>query len=75
MVSEKLKLAVLNRRVTTKQYAIAKAAKLHPTTFASLMHDALPIKDGDARVLRIAQAVGVAAKDAFEREGKRQRAQ
>jgi hypothetical protein len=75
-ISRKLKLEVLKRRASgTKSYELAKAAKVHPTTFASFLHDALPFKDGDARVLRIATVLGVAAKEAFEREGKGRRAQ
>jgi hypothetical protein len=68
-VSKKLKLELLKRRAAgAKQYEIAKSAKVHPTILSSLINDALPLKEDDARVMRLAVMLGVAAKHAFERE-------
>jgi hypothetical protein len=68
-VSKKLKLELLKRRAAgAKQYEIAKSAKVHPTILSSLINDALPLKDDDQRVLRLAVVLGVAARHAFERE-------
>jgi plasmid maintenance system antidote protein VapI len=68
-VSERLKLELLQRRAQgVRQYRIARDAGVHPTVVSALINGALPIRDGDERVIRIGAILGFQPKDCFERE-------
>lgn len=65
-VSPVLRAAVWQRRAAgEKQADLARAAKVHPTTFSALINDLVPIQPGDERVKRIAAVVNVRPIDAF----------
>jgi len=49
----------------TRQYQIARQAQVHPSTVSQIIHDALPIKRGDPRVVRLAAQLGLSERDAF----------
>jgi hypothetical protein len=66
-VSARLRHEVIRRRCEgTKQYDIARAAGLHPTTLSSLLHDIVPIREGDSRVLAVGRVLGIPDADCFE---------
>ena len=63
----RLKRALLDYRCSGgKQYTVAMAAGVHPSEVSRLVHDAVPLRDGDERVKRIARALGVPESEAFE---------
>jgi transcriptional regulator with XRE-family HTH domain len=66
MVSSALRLEVLRQRSRgVRQYALARAAGLHPTVLSALINGAIDSHPGDARVLRLAAVLGVPAEQAF----------
>jgi DNA-binding CsgD family transcriptional regulator len=68
-ISERLTLELLRRRASgERQYQIAKAARLHPSTVSALVNDALPIAANDRRVLRLAEVLGLTPADCFQSE-------
>ena len=65
-VSHRLRAAVWAKRAEgLKQFQLARAANLHPSTFSQIVCDIVPIQPGDPRVLRIAAVLGVPATEAF----------
>lgn len=64
MVSKKLKDAVQTDR--RKDYVIAATAGLHPSMLSQLINNILTVKDGDERVIRIGEVIGVGPEDCFE---------
>ena len=65
-VSKKLIVALKLSEVPA--YRVAQRAGLHPAVLSRLIHGADRVRDGDPRVLAIADVLGVSAEDAFERE-------
>jgi hypothetical protein len=51
-----------------RSYQIAHAAQLHPSTLSRLITGAEMAKQGDPRVLRVAEVLGLAPEDCFEAE-------
>jgi transcriptional regulator with XRE-family HTH domain len=49
-----------------RQYDVARAAGLHPTTLSTLLNDIVPLKENDPRVLAIGRVLGVPDADCFE---------
>jgi len=67
MISGKLKEAV--KLSSMKSYEIAHAANLHPSTLSRIMCGIERVKDGDPRVLRVCQVLGLKPEDCLEGEG------
>src|SRR5436189_2033199 len=66
-VSSRLSLECLRRRCEgQRQYDIARAAGLHPTTLSSLLNDIVPLRENDPRVLAIGHVLGISDADCFE---------
>ena len=66
-VSMRLRHELLRRRCQgTKQYEVARAAGLHPTTLSCLINDIVPLRENDPRVLAVARVLGVPDDQAFE---------
>ena len=67
MVSTTLRLELLKRRARgERQYAIARAADVHPSVASALLNGIVPIRRGDPRVVRIGRVVGLSARECFE---------
>jgi hypothetical protein len=65
-VSQKIRSALWTRRAAgEKQHQLARQAGLHPSVFSSVVNDIIPIREGDPRVLAIAEVLGVPAAEAF----------
>jgi hypothetical protein len=66
-VSQRLRHELIRRRCEgAKQYEIARAAGLHPTTLSSLIHDILPLRERDPRVLAVGRVLGLRDEECFE---------
>ena len=65
-LSTELRAAIKLASPQTKAYELAQAAGTHPSTLSGWITGAFPVRDGDPRVLKIAQLVGVAAHRAFD---------
>lgn len=66
-VSESLRRRVFERRMAgERQYVIARKAGLHPSLVSHLLNGSKPIRRHDARVLRLADALGLSADQAIE---------
>ncbi len=66
-VSSRLRLEMLRQRSAgVRQYAVARAAGLHPTTLSSLLNDIVPLKENDPRVLAIGRVLGLPDVECFE---------
>jgi hypothetical protein len=70
-VSQHLKLAALERRLKEPQYETARQCGQHPSVYSSLINDIIPIREGDPRVLKIAEVLGVPSDQAFATERQR----
>lgn len=55
----------LERERGVKQYAIARAARLHPSTVSCLVNSIVPIREHDARVIRLGAALGLRPEECF----------
>lgn len=68
MVLSQRFLTELRSRVAggTRQYQIARRADLHPTTLSQIVNDALPLRSGDVRVVRVGAELGLAPDDCFQ---------
>lgn len=65
--SQELRRRILERRLDgERQYSIARRARLHPSLVSHILNGSTPIQPNDARVLRLANALGVPAEQAFE---------
>jgi len=66
-VSSRLRLEMLRQRCNgVRQYDVARAAGLHPTTVSSLLNDIVPLREHDPRVLAIGRVLGVPDAECFE---------
>jgi hypothetical protein len=50
----------------TRQYVIARQAGVHPTIVSALLNEAIPIKAGDDRVIRIGAVLGLGPEECFK---------
>jgi hypothetical protein len=67
MLSTKLRQELIAARSRgTRQYVIARRAGVHPTIVSALLNEAIPIKHGDDRVIRIGAVLGLGADECFE---------
>jgi transcriptional regulator with XRE-family HTH domain len=62
-ISSELRAAI--KLGTNKQYELAQAIGTHPSQVSGWLTGAIPVRDGDPRVLRLAELVGVPADRAF----------
>lgn len=59
-LSPTVKTAVMVLRMRgTRQYQLARAAKIHPAVLSAMLNDMLPLRADDARVKRLTALVGV----------------
>jgi DNA transposition AAA+ family ATPase len=59
-LSSGVKTAVMVHRVRgTRQYQLARGAKIHPAVLSAMLNDMLPLKADDARVKRLALLLGL----------------
>lgn len=79
-VSHRLRLAALQARSDgRRQYDIARQAAdvlgrpLHPTTVSSLLHDIVPVRADDDRVVALGRVLNVPADECFEPVRERRR--
>ncbi|RLC76842.1 MAG: hypothetical protein DRI61_12555 [Chloroflexi bacterium] len=63
-LSRKLKRAI--RSSNEDLYRIAIEAGMHPSTLSRFLNDARGVKEGDERVLRLAERFGIPPEEAFE---------
>ena len=47
------------------QYRIAQAAGIHPNLLSKLIHNAVPIRPGDERVIRVGEVLGLRPEEVF----------
>lgn len=47
------------------QYRIAQAAGIHPNLLSKLIHNAIPIRPGDERVIRVGEVLGLSPEEVF----------
>lgn len=66
MVSKRLKKVV--KLSPHRNYKIAQAADLHPSTLSQILCGIIQIKDGDSRVIRIGKVLGLKPDECFEGE-------
>lgn len=65
-ISQRLRLAILEARARgRRQYALARAAGLHPTLFSAIINSAVPLHPNDARVIQIGRVLGLEPADCF----------
>src|SRR5437899_13006173 len=62
--SRELLVAVKTARL--RQYELARRAGLDPALVSKIIHNAIPLRPNDVRVRRLARAVGLRVRDAFE---------
>lgn len=68
-VSEELRLAVAKARVSgLRQYHMALTIGCHPSTLSALLSGALPVQEGDERIVRLGAALGVPRERCFSDE-------
>ena len=65
MISQKFKTRV--KMHPMRDYKIALAAGLCPTTLSKIINDAMPVEPGDKRVLAIAKVLGIRESECFEK--------
>lgn len=66
-VSMRLRHKLSRRRCEgLKQYEVARAAGLHPTTLSSLIPDIVPLRENDPRVLAVGRVLGIPDAECFE---------
>ena len=69
MISEKLRRELITARSRgLRQYEIARKARLHPTTLSALVHNAIPVRRNDRRVLAVGHVLGLGEAECFEGE-------
>ncbi len=66
MISKKLFEAI--KLAPMKNYRIAQAARLHPSTLSKLLNGIDEAKAGDPRIVRVAKVLGLRAEDCFEED-------
>ena len=66
MISKKFKIAV--KLADIPAWKIAHQAGINPNVLSKIMSGALRVKQGDQRVLRVAELLGLDPKDCFEME-------
>jgi hypothetical protein len=52
-----------------RQYRLARRARVHPTTVSQIRHDALPLRQGDERVVRLGRLLGLEPDECFATGG------
>jgi hypothetical protein len=73
-VSQRIRSALWQRRAAgEKQHHLARLAG-HPSVFSSVVNDIIPLREGDPRVLKIAEVLGVPPSEAFTRVRERPKA-
>jgi len=66
-LSARFKRAIFDLRFRgVRQSEIAIQAGFHPTAVSKLLHDAVPVRAGDPRVVRLGAALGIPAEECFE---------
>ena len=68
MISHEFKTKV--KMHPMRDYKIALAAGLCPTTLSKILNDAMPVEPGDKRVLAIAEVLGFPADQCFDQKQK-----
>lgn len=66
MISISSKLFQTIKLNQTPAYKLAFQAGIHPNTLSKILHSALPIKNGDSRVLRLGEVLGLKPEELFE---------
>lgn len=69
MVSKILRTAV--KASDMRAYQIAHKAGLHPSTLSQIICGIEQVKDGDPRVLKIGEVVGLKPEECFENPGEK----
>ena len=64
MISKKLKRAV--RLSPHRNYKIARAAGVHPSTLSQILCGIVRVKNGDERVIRIGKVLGLKPDECLE---------
>jgi hypothetical protein len=71
MISRRLRIAV--KHSSYKQYELAQAIVVHPSTLSAWLVGIAPVRDGDRRILQLGAILGVPAKACFSADaGRRQ---
>jgi len=65
-VSKKLRLAV--KTSPHKDYKIANAARMHPSTLSQIINGIIRVHENDDRVIRIGKVLGLKPEECFEKE-------
>ena len=66
MISKKLKRAI--RLSPHRNYKIARAAGVHPSTLSQILCGIVRVKNGDPRVIQIGKVLGLKPGECFEEE-------
>jgi len=69
MISNKLFIALKTSSIPN--YKIAQAAGVHPNWISKVLHKAVKIRQGDPRLLKIGELLGLKPEDIFEKEGQK----
>lgn len=73
MISAKFRSElIIARSRGLRQYEIARKAKVHPTVLSAFVHDAIPVRRDDARVVAVGRVLGLEPAECFEREDERE---
>jgi transcriptional regulator with XRE-family HTH domain len=65
-ISPALRRAIFERRMQgERQYLLALRLGLNPSFVSHILNGSLPVRHNDPRVLRLAEAVGISADQAF----------
>ena len=54
-----------------RQYQLAHVVQVHPTTLSAWVNGIYAVREGDPRVLKLAELLGVPPGEAFEERGAR----
>jgi hypothetical protein len=69
MISETLKLELFRARSRgARQYQLALAANLNPSTFSQMLHGCIRVAPGDLRIVNLGAALGLRPDQCFESE-------
>jgi transcriptional regulator with XRE-family HTH domain len=67
VVSKRFCLRLLELRAEgIRQFRIARRARLTPSALSAITSNAIPIRAGDPRVLRVARVIGLSPDECFE---------
>lgn len=60
MGMEQIRLEIFRHKARgVRQYQIARAAGMHPSTLSAIVNEIVPVQAGDPRLARIASALGL----------------